>query len=259
MELYLIYPENQAYVEGRADKPASIQPPNWGSSFISISVMLMFFLIPMSLGLWTVVSDLRADALLTEGSITTQGRVINRYTSEDSEGDTLYHVVFEYVANDRRLSHEQQVSEEAYTRYEQGVALDIEYARADPNIARLVGTRSYPLGSFIGLFFALLLMLPLPVAYATVRLIAGGLKRRAFLRKGQKLKGKLLSLDVEEAVDSEGDKYTATIVRVAFRAPDGRVVHGERRYDTARGRQQPPPAEAAVAIFYKDDQEWEVL
>jgi len=257
MELYLIYPQNQAYVEGKADKPASIESPNWRSSFISILAMSIFFLIPMSLGLWTVVSDLRADALLSEGKITTQGRIINRYTSEDSEGDTLYHVVFEYVVDDKRLTHEQVVSEDEYVRYEQGVTLDIEYARADPSVARLVGTRSYPLVSLVDLFFSLLLMLP--VAYTAVTSFTEGLKRRAFLKKGQKLRGKLLSLSVEEVVDSDGDNVARTVARVAFRAPDGHVVRGERRYNTARGKEQPPPAEAAVAIFYKDDQAWEVL
>jgi len=85
------------------------------------------------------------------------------------------------------------------------------------------------------------------------------LKVRGFYKKGRKLKGKLLSLEIKEYEDTDGDKHIFTFVRVSFRAPDGSIVQGERYYMTDRGKLHPPPAGAAVAVFYKDDKQWEVL
>jgi len=87
-----------------------------------------------------------------------------------------------------------------------------------------------------------------------------GRRWRARLKRGKLLRGKLLKLNAEEGEDSDGDKFICTTAHVAFRAPDGKVVRGERsRVMYHDGKLPPPPAEASVAIFYMDDDHWEVL
>jgi hypothetical protein len=89
--------------------------------------------------------------------------------------------------------------------------------------------------------------------------IGRNLELRLFCKGARKLKGKLLGLEVEEYEDGNDRMRVFTIVDVEFRAPDGSVMRGKRRYETGRGKSQPPPEQAVVAVLYKDNKRWEVL
>lgn len=250
MEPYLIYPENQAYVRGAAAKPVSIIGPN-GCAVLFNLLFILAGLSILSFGL----NALRENLLLSSESITTEGRVVSRYTKENDDGVT-YYVVFEYVANDRRLTREQQVDEALYTRAEQGARLEIEYSSVDPSAARIAGTNSWLLS--MGALVAGSL-LTLVSSVFLVKLIKMNRRLRDRLQKGKLIKGQLLEVSTGEDRDYEGEIYTCTIVKARFRTPAGRTIQGEKRYRTTRGKEHPPSNEETVAIFYIDDKDWEVL
>jgi hypothetical protein len=245
VELYLLYPENEKYIAGQAKYPASIDKPS-GCNVLFALIFVLAGLMPLSFGL----NMLRENILLSQEALIVQGRIINRYIDDDDDG-TTYHVVFEYVANDRRYEQRQQVGESEYGRYERGLVVDVEYSPSDPSVARLAGTNTWVFTFFL-LGFAVLWMLF--SGFFLAGMVNENRKRRALLENGRRLQGKLLSL----SVDDRGED-TDTVVTVAFRTPNARVIQAERRYTTNRGLLHPPPAEAALAIFYMDDDHWEVL
>jgi len=142
VELYLLYPENEKYIAGQAKYPANIYKPSGYNVLFELIFVLVGLLMSLSFGLDVV----RENILLSQEALIVQGRIINRYIDEDDDG-TTYHVVFEYVANDRRYERRQQVGESEYGRYEQGMTLDIEYSRSDPSVARLAGTNTWDFSS----------------------------------------------------------------------------------------------------------------
>ncbi len=252
LEPYLIYPENLAYVTGIAEKPISVTKPS------SWTVWFAWLLVLASLSiLFSGLNMLRENVLLNSESVPTEGHILDRYIEQDSDGNNpTYYVVFEYTANDRRLSRKQQVDGSFYDRAEQGMQLAVEYSSADPSVARIAGTDSW-LRSIFALIIGSLCMLFGGVFWANQIRISRRLRDR--LQKGKLIIGDLLQVSIGKDKDYEGDIHTCTIVKVRFRTPTGRTIQGEKRYRTTRGADCPPSTEKTAAIFYINDKDWEVL
>lgn len=193
--------------------------------------------------------------LVSLAPVNAEARVVDRRTTTDSDGAPVYYIVYEYVVNGQRLTNQQSVSPNIYARAEQGTRLRIEYSRIAPNAARILGTGNPLEISDVLLLPFILIGLGMPVLA-----IYDGAKWRRRIRRAKLIKGQVLQVRTEEREDSDGDRYTVIILKVRFQTPQGRIIEGEKIYNSSeRFIDDPPSTENTVAVLYVDDKDWELL
>lgn len=252
MGLYLIHPQNEDYLQGKKSAPYGIGRGAAGFLFGCLTIFLI--LVVLSLSVLLIFTD--EQTLLILGPIVkAEGLIVDRKVVEGDES-TFYYILYEYVVNDQRFRRQESVNSSLYDRAVPGVRLRIEYLSTNPSVARIEGsTREV---SFVAVLLITLLMMLL-VVVVLVSQARESRRQRERLKKGKPIKGQVLQVRTEERKDSDGDPYTATILRVCFQTPQGRIIEGEESYSYERLIENPPSTENTVAIFYVDDKDWELL
>ncbi len=258
MRLHLIYPGNKAYIQGKARYPFH---PSDAGYFIALGlVVALFSLLALLSGLskfpWQLI-------LVILAPVNAEARVVDRLATTDSGGRTVYYIVYEYVVNDQRLTNRQSVSQDIYARAKQGTRLQIEYSRIAPNAARIPSAVN-----LLDMFF-FQIAIPLFLTLVGLGILAlalyGEANWRRRIRRAKLIEGQVLQAWTGEGKDSDGARYTATVLRVRFQTPQGRIIEGRKSYNTYDQRlrkrliDHPPSTENTVAILYVDDKNWELL
>ncbi len=248
MGLYLIHPQNEDYLQGKKSAPYGIDRGAAGFLFGCLAILVV-----LSLPILLILTDERT--LLILGPIVkAEGLIVDRKVVKGDE----YYIIYEYVVNDQRFRRQESVNSSLYDRAVPGVRLRIEYLSTNPSVARIEGSTREASFVVLAVLLIILLMMLL-VVVVLVSQARESRRQRERLKKGKPIKGQVLQVRTEEREDSDGDRYTATILRVRFQTPQGRIIEGEESHSYERLIENPPSTENTVAIFYVDDKDWELL
>ncbi len=254
MGLYLIHPQNEDYLQGKKSAPYGMGRGAAGFLFSCLTNFLI--LVVLSLPVLLILTD-EQTSLILGPTVKAEGLIVDRKVVKGDES-TFYYIIYEYVVNDQRFRRQESVNSSLYDRAVPGVRLRIEYLSTNPSVARIEGSTRE--ASFVVL--AVLLIILLMILLVVVVLVSQAResrRQRERLKKGKPIKGQVLQVRTEEREDSDGDRYTATILRVRFQTPQGRIIEGEESHSYKRLIENPPSTENTVAIFYVDDKDWELL
>jgi hypothetical protein len=244
---------NRAYLDGTSQQ-VRLRPPNiTGLGFFLMFVLLFILAVVAFTGGYDVARWL----LTRNGAVTTQARVVDRWTSR---GRTIsYRVAFAFTVADTPYRVTQQVSRDLYLRIES--TAEIRYWPADPRMAVLAGQYEEPRFIQSG---ATLMLIPggLGVIILVV-LYNFALERRQHSKRQARLRteGRVIYGTVVRSNGRERRKagYEVT-VHYVFRTPEARLVTtSEQRIMNWMRRKPLPAADTPVAILYADQHTCEML
>jgi|GEM_PF-5056190 len=201
-DLFLLNPQNRAFVDGKAahiDGDWSI----WGLIFGIPLVIIAIFMTQS----WSTINALRTSGVDIEGSFT-------KYWETDDEG-TDYVIAYTFVVDGQEFSSQQDVQLQTYENADVSLPIEIIYLPGDPHISTLSIEPEQPTMQAFLTVTAVILALGLAVAAIRVR------KRIRRLSQGQLLQGKVDGWLLQETNGGEDPDYFKCFVDYTFYSPNG--------------------------------------
>lgn len=248
VDTFLMFPQNAAYLRGERLKPhASISR--------IIYACLMLLLIPfLAFGIYTIALTLVAFA--EHWDLENYGRtthaVIVRRNENYTEGLTTYHLRYDYTVLGSHYSDNQQVPQEAYSRYVVGQRINVLYVGHSPNVSRIVGVSDDEQRTFL---------VVLTLGWNVAVIIFAGCVWWSWERQSRLFKeGKVIPGEIVHIESHTDEGHYMIKIAVRFRTPTLQMRHGKRKYtsNAHKGQRLPRPGQG-VSILYVDDRLWEIL
>ncbi|MCU0480876.1 MAG: DUF3592 domain-containing protein [Anaerolineae bacterium] len=250
--MYIIYPENQPYLNGKKPYPQSVMK---GDEFRCSIIFLIPFLL-ISIFLFSISFNmLREQLLLTQSSVIAQGWVTDREIDSDDDGNT-YWITYSFYVGDTTYTGRKSVNEAVFNQYPNQSPIEITYATEDPTVSRLNTDNQAEVDSFIIIFNGIWLVLVILGFFLLIKWYA---RYKQLKLAGKLVNGKIIHVNGWHDNELETGYYIQ--LEVALRTPDtAEIISGKRMYTGQHLKDKPlPTIGTPVYIFYADKTNWEVL
>lgn len=246
---YLLYPENQRFVQGLSSHPKIV--PNY--NFIGC---LYLFFIPFLLGIVLLIGmtgKQTYEQVLLKNAQEVFGIVTERYTRAGSEG-TTYYLVYSYQIDGKSYTKRQSVERSLYNDYPVEQSILLKVAVGNHAVAKIAGTDQNVLTIF---FIILTAVFTIFIGAVFIFLVQNSIKENKLRRNGRLVWGKIESVSTRK--DNDNDYHLE--LNIHFTSPNTRQnITDKRSYMVNHLRKSPlPDLQTVVAIYYADDELWEVL
>jgi hypothetical protein len=244
---FLIYPENQAYIQKQIPLPAQVPKPR---SLVAMAVLILI-LIAISVGLVIASNNMEQENELFQNSESTMATIIGKRTSYASRGGTRYHISYRYTVDNQTYHDSSTVNRSVYDRYTVEDPIKIIYAVEKPSSTRISGVNGDKNVAVARIFAGIVGLGALYAIYVFIKQ-----RRHAHLLKSDAtvLMGTLTNV---QNLESKGVHRMRLDVK--FRNPYlSQWVEGHRVYMIEPNAPRPEKG-SPVAIYYHNDEVWEVL
>ncbi|MBX3083636.1 MAG: DUF3592 domain-containing protein [Anaerolineae bacterium] len=246
-DVFLVNPRNDAFVTGRADKPAR----DAGTGCMML-FLLPFVVAGLVITTWTVL-QWRDWLVLSLSGANTKGYFTDRSISEGDDS-TSYFVNYRYVVDDREYTRKDQVSYATYEQAASDAPIQVLYFTGDPGIATLDLNYARDLRTFLTIFSLFWDGFVGLIFFGGVYSV---ITNRRLAQNGHVIFGEITH--ITSRYDSDNDYYIE--VKYRFYSPfSGKYIDAKHKFqDNARKNVPLPKHGKAVAILYADDKSYRLL